>query len=140
MKARLLQNNGLLNLLLCTGDVKNISFLDAKEFILTFDDQTHYAGPGIWDYEELSMEDFSGETIAVVDDEGVLKIHNAALFRSIVAYEPAKLLTVPEYAELHNKKTAIVRRFCLDGRIRGAMQKGTRWLIPADAPYPGEDI
>ena len=64
---------------------------------------------------------------------------DAGPFREIISYEGAKLLTVPEYAALHEKKTAIVRRCCLEGRISGAMQKGNRWLIPEDAPYPVEE-
>lgn len=136
MKARLLQKNGKIELLLCTGIVKNTSQAEAKEFILHFDDPEIYSGPGDWDYDGISMEDYSGDTIVSIDDNGSMTVIDGETFRNILSYEPANLLTVPEYAALHGKKTAIVRRFCLDGRIEGAIQKGTRWLIPADSPYP----
>ena len=136
MKARLLQNNGSLQLLLCTGVIKIITHSEAKEFILSFNDPVYYEGPGIWDYDGISMETYGGDTVVSVNDEGVLLVYDAGTFRDILSYEGARLLTVPEYAALHGRKTAIVRRHCKDGLIQGAIQKGTRWLIPEDAPYP----
>lgn len=136
MKARLLQNNGSLQLLLCTGDIRIITLPEAKEFILSFDDPTHYNGTGTWDYDGISMETYSGNTIALVNDERILCVIDGETFRSILSYEGPRLLTVPEYAELHGRKTAIVRRHCKDGLIQGAIQKGSRWLIPEDSPYP----
>lgn len=82
------------------------------------------------------METYGGSTVASVGDDGILNVIDAETFRNILSYEGAKLLTVPEYAALHGKKTAIVRRFCLQGRLEGAIQKGSRWLIPEYAPYP----
>lgn len=136
MKARLLQSNGSLQLLLCTGVIKMISTAEAKEFVLSFYDPAHYDSPGAWDDDVISMESYAGETIAQVNDDGTLLVIDGETFCNIVSSEGAKLLTVPEYAALHGKKTAIVRRFCLQGRFHGAVQKGSRWLIPADAPYP----
>ena len=139
MKARLLVSQDTLYLLLCTGQIDIISPFIAREFILRFDDPQHYYGPGAWDFENLTMESYQGHTIAFVDDEYILHVVDSEKFRDILTQKEPKLLTVPEYAALHGKKTAIIRRFCLDGRIRGAIQKGTRWLIPEDSPYPGFD-
>ena len=139
MKARLLHNDESLQLLLCNGVIKLISMSETKEFIMSFDNPTHYEGSGAWDNDVVTMEAYAGKTIAQVNDDGSLLVIDGETFRQILSYEGAKLLTVPEYAALHGKKTAIVRRFCLDGRIKGAIQKGTRWLIPEDAPYPNSD-
>lgn len=139
MKARLLQNNGTLQLLLCTGEIRIITFSDAKEFILSFDNLAHYDGPGSWDYEGISMETYGGDTIAFVDDAGILCVINGETFRNILSYEGPRYLTVPEYATLHGRKSAIVRRHCANGLIKGVIQKGTRWLIPEDAEYPFDD-
>ncbi len=139
MKARLIEYNGTLQLLLCTGIVRTLDLPAAKEFIFHYDNPHYYAGPGVWDYEGISMENYNGETIAFVGDTGILHIVNPKQFRNILLFEPAKLLTVPEFAQLHGKKPSIVRRYCLEGRIKGAIQKGTRWLIPADCPYPTEE-
>lgn len=136
MKARLLQNNGSMQLLLCTGIIKMISLSEAKEFLLSFDDPAHYDGPDTWDYDGVTMEGYTGDTIALVEDTGILSVIDGETFRSIVSYQGPKLLTAPEYGKLHGKKAAIVRRFCLQGRIKGAIQKGGYWLIPEDAPYP----
>lgn len=136
MKARLLQNDGCMELLLCTGVIKMVSISEAKDFILNFDDPSHYDGPGLWDYEGVSIESYSGNTIATVAADGSLCVIDGETFRQILSYEGPKLLTAPEYAKLHGKKSAIVRRFCLQGRIKGAVQKGGYWLIPEDAPYP----
>lgn len=136
MKARLLQSNGSLQLLICTGVIKIVSLSEAKEFLLSFFSPSHYEGPGTWDYEDVSLETYAGDTIAQVEDNGTMSVIDGETFRSIVSYEGPKLLTAPEYGKLHGKKSAIVRRFCLQGRIPGAIQKGGYWLIPEDAPYP----
>lgn len=139
MKARLLQNNGSLQLLLCTGDIKIITFPEAKEFILSFDSPAHYEGSGSWDYDGISMETYSGDTIVLVNDDGILCVIDGETFRNILSYEGPRYLTVPEYATLHGRKGAIVRRHCANGLIKGVIQKGTRWLIPEDAEYPFDD-
>lgn len=137
MKARLLIFQNSLQLLFCTGRIEIISPADARDFLLNFNDPKYYNYFGIWDYE-VSMESYRGNTIAFVDDEYTLHVLDAEAFRSILSKKEAQLLTVPEYAALHGKQSAIVRRFCLEGRIHGAIQKGTRWLIPEDSPYPIE--
>ena len=135
MKARLINFKGITQLLLCTGKIKDVSNTEAYDFLLNFQDPSYYSGTGKWNYENLSMEEYRGDTIAVVDDNDTLHVFNATLFREIFLNKDAQYLTVPEYAELHGKKTAIIRRLCLDGRIPGAIFKG-KWLIPNTAPYP----
>lgn len=139
MKARLLRSNGSLQLLLCTGVIKMISVAEAKEFILSYYEPAHYDGAGEWDDDLVSMEAYTGNTIAQINDDGTMLVIDGETFGEIVSTEGVKFLTVPEYAALHGKKTAIVRRFCLQGRLQGAVQKGSRWLIPEDTPYPTTD-
>lgn len=139
MKARLVERDGSLELLLCTGVIKLLNAVEAREFLLHYDDSSHYAGDTSWDDEVLSMSCYSGETIAIVSEDGILEIHNPDLYRTILFPKEVVLLTIPEYAEKHGKKTAIIRRFCLAGRIEGAIQKGSRWLIPENAPYPTDE-
>ena len=136
MKARLISSSGTLQLLLCNGVIKYITQEEAKDFLLTFDNVNHYKGPGTWDYEGITMESYTGHTIALVDNKGVLRVSDANMFRKLLSQKEEKILTVPEYAALHGKKPGIVRRFCLQGRIEGAIQKGSQWLIPESAPYP----
>ena len=136
MKARLLQDNGELKLLICTGRIVTIAQEDAYEFLLNFDKTSYYAGRGKWDYEDVTMENFQGDTIAIVDDEGALHVLDAGKYREIIQPGPTKLLTVTEYAEKHGKQVSIIRRFCRDNRIPGAINRGNAWFIPEDAPYP----
>ena len=135
MKARLTKHNDSLELLLCTGDVRYVSTSEANDFLLHYDDPVYYEGDGKWDDDLVPMESYRGDTVAVVLDSGVLQIEDPEAFRTIIGKQD-RLLTVPQYAELHGKKTGIVRRFCLEGRIQGAIQRGTRWLIPESSPYP----
>lgn len=139
MKARLLEFEGTLQLLLCTGSIKMLSYSEAYEFISNYDNPEYYSGVGKWDYENITMESYRGNTIAIVSDEGNLIIENAELLRTILNNKDPKYLTVLEYAALHGKQDSIVRRICRAGRIPGAIQKGKSWLIPEDAPYPVDE-
>ena len=139
MKARLIKCNEQIQLLLCTGRILTVDKSEARTFLLNFDDKKYYKGTGTWDYEDLTMEEYAGETIAYVDDRNILRVKNSALLRNIFETNSTKWLTVKEYAELHGKKTAIVRRLCSQERLTGAVYKGGAWLIPADCPYPRDE-
>ena len=138
MKARLIRKQDVLQLLLCTGRIKRLTNLEAFDFLMNFDNPEYYCDEGLWDYD-VSMEDYSGETIAVVNDEGILYVENAIEFREIFENKESNFITASEYAELHGKKSAIVRRLCQNGRISGAVQKGKTWLIPENSPYPADE-
>lgn len=139
MKARLLQNDGTMFLLFCTGKIELVSPEVAKDFLLHFDNTEYYSGSGKWEHEGVSMETYRGKTIAYVGNDNVLHILNSVLFRSILSHDLPRLLTVKEYAEKHGKKPSIIRRHCLDGLLKGATQMGNRWVIPEDCPYPTFD-
>ena len=139
MKARLLSFENTIQLLLCTGKIKTLSFNEAYNFLSNYNAEEYYQCDSKWDYENLTMESYRGETIAIVCDEGNLHVSNQELFKQILENRDAELLTVPEFAELHGKKLAIVRRLCQTGRITGAVRKGKTWLIPASSPYPSDE-
>jgi hypothetical protein len=48
-----------------------------------------------------------------------------------------KLLSVKEFAEMHGKDGAWIRRLLLDGRLQGT-KVGNQWVIPADAELPAD--
>lgn len=139
MKARLLHDNGELKLLICNGRIVTIASEEAREFLLNFDNPSYYAGRGKWDYEDVTIENFQGETIATVEDDGTLRVLDASKYREIIQPGAAKLLTVAEYAEKHGKQVSIIRRFCRNNRIPGAINRGYAWFIPEDAPYPQDE-
>ena len=138
MKARLIYQGEQIQVLLCTGKIKNVSLADARSFLLSYDDPKNYTGAGKWDYE-IKMEEYSGKTVAIVDANGDLSIKDPAAFRSIMDGAAVEYMTVAEYAALHGKQVAIVRRMCQNERIPGTIQKGKTWLIPKGSPYPSDN-
>lgn len=139
MKARLVEFEGTLKLLLCTGKIKTISQAEAYEFLSNFDDPNYYAGTGTWDYEDLSMEEFRGETVAYVTDAGELCMLESRCVRDFLQPPATEWLSVNDYAELHSRSVTLVRRLCRTGRIPGTLNIGTTWIIPKDAPYPADE-
>lgn len=139
MKARLLQHLGMIQLLSCNGKITDCSYEYACNFLLNFDSPEYYDGNGKWDYGDITMEGYNGETIATVSDDGILCVENAELYRNMFTNKEPRLLTVAEFAQIHGKGTAIVRRMCTQGRIPGAILKGSRWLIPEGTPYPTDE-
>lgn len=139
MKARLVRFRDLTQLLLCTGKIVDCTFPEAWDFLLNYDDQNYYAGYGTWDYGDITMENYEGDTIAFVSDDGILHIENPELFRLLFTNQKIQFISSLEYADLHGRKEAIVRRLCRTGRIPGAVQTAGRWLIPKGAPYPEDN-
>lgn len=139
MKARLLKYDNKLELLTCTGDIAFVSNSQARQFLLNFDNPDYCAGNGTWDYPEVTMENYHGETIAYVSDNGELCVSDPTWFRTLVNSSVAVMVTVPQYAKLHNVTDSLIRRLCRTGRIPGAVQKGSAWLVPEDAPYPADE-
>ena len=139
MKARLLRLDDTMQILFCNGRIVTVDARSAFAFLSTFADSKHYAGPGKWNEEIIAMEKYRGETIAIVDDGGVLHVENAQQFGYILENGRAKLLTSKEYAALHQKDETRVRLLCREGRLAGAEQKGTIWIIPENAPYPTDE-
>ena len=88
---------------------------------------------GFWNGENAAMEDAAGITLAFVDDANKLVILSEKLF------SPEKeivYVSATEYADMHDKCRATIKKLCKDGRIDGAYQTSAGWLIPKDAPYP----
>lgn len=138
MKARLISIGDSYQLLLCTGTIKKLSAQEAMRFIETYDSDLHYAGRGSWNYDALSMDEYGGTTIARVNDDGTLQIESPTHFRVLLNTQEIKYLGTAEYAERIGRARTIVNRMCKMGRIPGVKQVGNRWLIPENAPYPGD--
>ena len=135
MKARLVRTNGELHLLLCNGKLKKLSDKETREFLLTYDYLEHYAGEDTWNYP-ISMAEYDGETLAIVNDDNELVIKSADFLRAAVSYVRSKVITSLEYAEKHDRPRSLILRLCREDRLAGAYRSGTTWLIPEDTPYP----
>ena len=97
-----------------------------------------------WDFYNKMEKTLSPQSLpedcyklmATVDSLSQLKICTSELMQIVLTSQPFPYITTDEYAEKHNRKKAIVLRLCRDGRIEGAVQINSVWLIPTDAPYP----
>lgn len=139
MKARLIQIDEVMQILLCTGRILNVDARGALAFLKTYNDPSHYEGTSKWNNEIVTMDKYDGLTIATVTDQGILVVENADLFRFILETGIPRLLTANEYAARYKRDETRVRRLCREGRLAGAVQKGTVWIIPEDAPFPEDE-
>ena len=137
MKARFVRQDGVVYLETCTGTRTAMSNSEARAFLETYDDESHYMIGKKRAAVTTLLDAYEGELLAYVDDEFDLTFVSAEFFRLLYAAE-SKLLSAVEYGKLHGKKSGIIRRMCREGRLPGAIIKNTTWLIPADAPYPVE--
>ena len=138
MKARLVFLANEYHLLLCTGKIKKLTSDEAKHFVATYDSELHYAGRTTWDGSGLTMDDYGGETIARVQDNGTLVVENAAHFRKIIGENDINYLSPLEYADKVGRDRSLINQLCRAGRIPGAKKMGSHWMIPENAQYPSD--
>ena len=134
MKYRLMKCNDKIHLLLFNGELKILTTDEARRYVFNFDSIEFPDEP-----DEMSLfDDYKGIPLVSLDDNGTLVVHNAQFIRELATPSEFPYLTVPEYADKYGKKTSIVRRLCLEGRLEGAVQRGATWYIPMDTPYPAD--
>lgn len=136
MLAKLIRQGDATKLILCSGQIKNVTNEEMRAFLYTYDSDTHYKEPNKLFVDH--MDELEGESLAYVSDDKKLVFTNKDFFVSLLT-ETVEYLTATEYGELYGKQPSIIKRFCRAGRIKGAMLKGSQWLIPANAEYP-QDI
>lgn len=125
------------HLCLCNSKPKKLALPELRDFLETFNDKNHYpTDDGDNEYGVLSPA--NGELLAEVSDGYKLTVISPKLLSAVFRAKEIRYLTVDEYAELVGRGRNIVARMCRNGRIPGARQQGSRWLIPEDAPYPAE--
>lgn len=133
MKYKLFKQNNDYYLTLTTGEAQLLTVEQVRALVLSF---------GSFAVEETAFVSFSiqfdessSEHIASINDDNTLTLYSSA-FLSDIFFDESAYVSVQEYAEIHGKKRAIVSRLCNDGRIPGAVRKGTKWYIPKNATYP----
>ena len=87
---------------------------------------------GFWKSFIANMEDVPGKTIAYVDDTYNLVTLSTTLYEDLVE----KYISATDYAEMHGKSRALIKRLCSEGRIEGVYKTSSGWFIPELAPYP----
>lgn len=135
MKLRLINLKNEILFLCPNGTILKADDNSLARLLKEFDKPNSFKGnSGIWNEFNQDMSKHSGITLAYVDDEYNLVVLSNTVFSKII--NTTKMISANEYADLHGKGKAIVKRLCLEGRIPGAQKHSTGWLIPKDAPYP----
>ncbi len=139
MKLRLVHTYKQTRIYCPNGTIINATTEDVIKFLTSFKKVNRFKGnDGYWNNEVSDIEDAPGITLAFVDDTNKLIIINESVFDGILK-ENTRYISASEYAELHGKSKAIVKRICADGRIEGAYKTSSGWLIPNNAPYPKDE-
>ena len=153
MKARIIKNKEQKIQILCqNGTIKNCADQVLAKFLTQFTSDTYLyklsGEDGNWLECAFDMTEYPGETLAYVSDNLQLIVMSPELFHPMVSSnfvplenymgdkDAVNYLTIPEYAQYHNRSEAMVRLLCREGKIPGVIKKKLVWLIPEDAPYP----
>lgn len=141
MIAKLLKHRGIYFLYMDEETIVPMRIDDVKEFLSYYtDDKYYYDLIERYSIPALKRR-FSSEPdlLAIVDDEYKLVIHSSELLKAIMGTSNyCKFISTEKYAAKHGKGKAIVLRMCREGRIEGAVQVNSIWIIPEDAPYPSD--
>ena len=135
MKLRLLKTKTGTKLLCSNGSTLDVDQKILTKLLIDFKHPNEFKGnEEYWSNNVASMEDVRGETLAYVDNKNLLIIVSENAFSSIVLQE--EYVSASEYADMHKKSRAIIKRLCSEGRLQGAYKTSSGWLIPKNTPYP----
>lgn len=136
MKVRLVIHQKNYYLYCSNGSTLKTNEEDLKRFLKAFKNPNLFKGnDGFWNNNIADIENAPGITVAYVDDTNKLVILDANIFKGLLK-EDVQYVSATEYAELHKKSRASVKKVCGLGKIPGAYKTSSGWLIPANAPYP----
>lgn len=137
MLARLIKNQSETNVLL----YQDGSFAFANEgllirFLRDFKRSVEFHGDdGMWNAESPDISMVPGETLAYVADNGSFVLLDSNPF-SFLFIDQVSYLSPREYANLYQKSAEMIKLYCRQGCIPGAIKRGRDWFIPKDSPYP----
>lgn len=138
---RLIQQQGEFYLDFGENEYRCLDIKGVITFLQHYADQNYYKEIKKSSPAQLNVSE-PIELMAYVDSGEQLKICNPKLMQTLFAPEAFPFVfpyvTTDEFAEIHNRKKSIVLRLCRDGRIEGAIQVNSVWLIPANTPYPAD--
>lgn len=139
MQARIVKLNENYFILFLDGSISVCGKREFNLFMKSSKNITDYSG-GInrWDTQYKNMEDYPGETISVITDDGSILIKDLTPFRFLFTYnqETEKDISASDYAKKHGKSVEQIKVLCRNNKIKGARKFGRDWLIPENAPYP----
>ena len=101
-----------------------------------------------WELDYTEIDEYPGITLAWIDDNHILHITRQNPFSGLLNISTNETtselsfidyITVDEYAKSVGRTGVRVRVLCREGRFPTAIQKGGRWLIPRDTPFPSDN-
>ena len=135
MKLRIIKVKNKIEILCANGSIINATPQILSSVLTNFKSSNEFKGEdNYWSSFAASMEDVKGQTLAYIDDREVLVVVSEETFLNSVMQDG--FVSVSEYAEMHNKSKAMIKRYCIEGRIPGAEKHSIGWMIPKTAPYP----
>ena len=141
MKARLIKNeSGKHMILYSDGSISYCTEDNLYDFLRNFKHSGRFYGSdGTWKTPLTpDMMIYPGETCAVISDDLNLLIMDFSPFDQFLSEKLNKrnYISAAEYGAKHNRSAEIIKLYCRDGRIPGAKQVGSTWVVPEDAEYP----
>ena len=138
MKARLIRRYQKLYLLYPDGTFEDADNDLLKMLFVGFAgaDKFGKGKAGRWNTKYDSMEEHPGKTLAWVDDENRLVIVENVFIPLVQTVVEEDYVTVQTYATEHGLSDTRVKVLCREGRLPGAVRKGSRWFIPRASELP----
>ena len=133
MQACFIVNNENIELVLTDGSRKPLNRQDLRNLIDTFNNPKHYKSS----FPEVNvLSEYQKIAIAQIEDNGQLSVFTPRFFDFIYGTK-VEYISPREYGEKYGVSGGYIQRMCRTGKMVGAIQMGSHWKIPADAPYPG---
>lgn len=151
MKAKLFRVYGrgseLYELCCMDGTKKLLRPRDLREFFMNFRDDEYLknGADGRWDKKAQDLSETGGDLIAYVAEiprdpsKRHLVIADPGPFAVLFGPEDdedSKLIPITEYAAMYGVSREMIKTYCRDGRIPGAIKAGGNWVVPRGAAYP----
>lgn len=149
MKARLICNETGEYLLLCLdGTIAEADFSVLARFLKDSKNIDTVSGNlDRWDNQVPYMLDYKGKTVAYINDDGCIVIHDFQPFECLfetsvnLGFSFDEFLTTAQYAEAVGKSVEQVKIMLRTGRIPNACKIGRDWIIHKSSVlhYPADN-
>lgn len=136
-KFKLVRYNRQLHFVSAAGTTDTITMDEAREYFFNYE-KLETTPTTIAPLIEV-LENYEGDLLLSVNEDGVLEIHDPVFFRDLINPDEFPYFTTQEFADKYEKQRSLIIRLCNANRIQGAVQVGTTWYIPKTSTYPPDN-
>lgn len=136
MKARLLRDSNEIKLILCSGKVMLMDNDAIRDFFCSYKNTQNFDMVNVIPEFVDRMILSPGETLAYINDRDEFVVCDPHFFKGLFTISAVDYITAQEFAERHQKTSVIIKRYCRENRIPGAIKLAGRWCVPENAKYP----